>query len=684
LWLRIGVDTGGTFTDLVLIDPQSGAFRLHKLASTPDDPSRAIAQGVAELLAAHGALAAQVAYLGHGTTVATNAVIEGRLAKTALLTTAGFRDVIELGRQRRPDLYDLDKDKPHPIATRDLRREVTERMQYDGTPLVPVDPAQVRALLADLAREGVEAVAVVLLHSYANPSHEQQVKALVAAHLPGVPVCASSDVLPEFREYERTATTLLNAALMPVMSRYLSALERRVRELGVPHRPHIMQSSGGIMGPTAAAEKPINTLFSGPSAGVIGAAHVGRLAGFADLITFDMGGTSTDVCLIEQGVPAFAHQRTIGGHPIKAPTLDVHSVGAGGGSIGWIDKGGLLKVGPRSAGARPGPACYGLGGREPTVTDANVILRRLNPAYLLDGRMRIDAARSAQAITERVATPLGLSLTDAAQGIVRIVNVNMQRAIRVISVERGRDPRQFTLVAFGGAGPLHAAELAREMGIPRVLVPESPGVLCALGLLVADIRADFGRTALMPGDDADPARLTAIFSELEEQAQAWLEREGIPPEQGLLARSVDMRYLGQDYELPVPAMGGALSAADVRVLVERFHTEHERVYGYAAHDAPTQMVSFRVVASATVPKPSFQTIDADGSDLAAARAGERAVYFAEAGGYVPTPVYRRARLGPGATLTGPAILEQMDTTTVVLPGQQARVDAYRNVILETA
>ncbi|MBI2320570.1 MAG: hydantoinase/oxoprolinase family protein [Chloroflexi bacterium] len=680
--LRIGVDTGGTFTDLALIDPQTGAFRLHKLSSTPDDPSLAIAQGIAELLAADGADPSSVAYLGHGTTVATNAVIEGHIGKTALLTTAGFRDVIELARQRRPDLYNLDIDKPHPIAARDLRRELDERTAYDGQRLRPVDPAQVRAILADLASAGVEAVAIVLLHSYANPAHERQVKALVEQHLPGVPVCSSSDVLPEFREYERTATTLLNAALMPVMSRYLGALERRVRELGLPHLPHIMQSSGGIMGPAAAGEKPVNTLFSGPSAGVIGAAHVGRLAGFADLITFDMGGTSTDVCLVEQGQPAFTHQRAIAGLPLKAPTLDVHSVGAGGGSIGWIDHGGLLKVGPRSAGARPGPACYGLGGTEPTVTDANVVLRRLNPAYLLDGRMRIDSERSAAAIAERVAQSLGRSLTDAAQGIVRIVNVNMQRAIRVISVERGRDPRQFTLVAFGGAGPLHAAELARDMGIPRVLVPESPGVLCALGLLVADIRADFGRTAPMGGDHADPARLTAIFADLEAQARAWLEREQVPADQGLLARSVDMRYLGQDYELPVAAMAGALAAADVGTLVERFHREHERVYGYCAPDAPTQMVSFRVVASAAVPKPSFEQAAAGGGDLAVARVGEREVWFGDAGGFVACPIYRRASLGPGIELRGPAVLEQMDATTVVLPGQRAYVDSYRNVILE--
>jgi len=679
---RLGIDTGGTFTDLALIDEATGTLRLFKLPSTPADPSEAIGEGIRAILAEHAVAPEAVSYLGHGTTVATNALIEGKVARAGLITTRGFRDIIELARQRRPHLFNLDVDKPRPLIPRDLRREIDERMRFDGSVLRPVDPRQVEAMLADFRRDEVVAIAICFLHAYVNDAHERQVEALVRQLWPEAWVCTSSRVLAEFREFERFSSTMMNVALMPGMSGYLRRLEEETARMRIGAPVHLMQSNGGVMSARAAEERPVATLFSGPSAGVIGAAHVARLAGTLDCITFDMGGTSTDVCLVAGGEPAIASERQIGGFPVKTPMLDVHSVGAGGGSIGWIDAGGFLKVGPQSAGARPGPACYGLGGVDPTVTDANVVLGRLSPAYLLGGRMRLDRDAATRAIQVRVADPMGLGLADAARGMIRVVNVNMLRAIRVISVEKGSDPRRFALVAFGGAGPLHAAELAKDLGMARVLVPESPGLLCAIGLLVADVRADFSRTRVMETRGADLKAVNEILEALREQAEAWLKREKIAALESRVEWAVDMRYAGQDFELPVPAMVGPIAAPDLEILAERFHAAHERVYGYGAPHAPTEMVSYRLVLRALMPKPVLPRSAAAGPDASAAIRGERPVFFEEAGGFVPCPVYDRGRLRSGNRMGGPAIVEQMDATTVVHPGQEARVDEYRNLLIE--
>ncbi len=678
---RLGIDTGGTFTDLALIDGATGEAVLFKLSSTPGDPSEAIIQGIQEILGKDGIRTENVAYLGHGTTVATNAVIERKFARTGLITTEGFKDVLELARQRRPDLYDLDKEKPRPIVPRDLRLEVRERLAYDGSVLTPLDEDQLRALVRGLRERGVAAIAVCFLHSYLNPVHEQRAKLIVLEEYSGCAVSTSSEVLPEFREFERFSTTVLNAALAPVMSSYLDRLEAKVAEVGLPTGPHIMQSNGGVMGSTAAGERPINTLLSGPSAGVMGAMQVARLAGLPDIITFDMGGTSTEVCLVERGTPLLTNQRSVEGIPVKCPTLDVHSIGAGGSSIGWVDTGGFLRVGTRSAGASPGPACYALGGTEPTVTDANVVLGRLNPSYLLGGRMPIDASRSESSLADRLGKPLGVDAVSAARGMVAIVNSNIIGAIRVISVEKGYDPRGFALVAFGGAGPLHTAQLARELRMPMVLVPENPGVLCALGLLVADLRADFGRTFITPCARPDLDAMNRAFGELERQAAAWLSRERPRPEDSTLQRSADMRYVGQDYELAVPVPAGSLDRLQTASLVESFHAEHERVHGYASPDVPVEIASLRLVANAKVSKPHFDRQETTGPDPWRALAGDRQVYFEEAGGFVECPVYDRRRLLPGNCLQGPAILEQMDSTTVILPGQRGEVDPYRNVLI---
>ncbi len=678
---RLGIDTGGTFTDLALVDDIAGETRLHKLSSTPQDPSRAIIQGVQEILAGSQLQPQSVAYLGHGTTVATNAVIERKMARTALITTEGFRDIIELGRQRRPDLYNLDLDKPRPVATRDLRREVRERLQFDGSVLIPLDEEQVRSTIRELKARGVTAIAVCFLHSYLNPEHERRVKEIAREEYPGCAVSLSSEVLPEFREYERFSTTVLNAALVPVMSSYLGRLESKAVEVGLAIAPRIMQSNGGVMGGIAAGERPVNTLFSGPSAGVIGASHVSGLSGFSDIITFDMGGTSADVCLVERGAPLITNQRAVGGFPVKCASLDVHSIGAGGGSIGWVDSGGFLRVGPKSAGASPGPACYNLGGTEPTITDANVVLGRLNPQHLLGGRMAIDAGLSERALATRLGERLGMDSVTAARSMIAVVNSNIIGAVRVISVEKGYDPRRFALLAFGGAGPLHAAELARDLGISTVLVPENPGVLCALGLLIADLRADFGRTFITRCAEPDLDGLNQACRQLEEQASAWLEREQARPERSLLQRSADMRYVGQDYELPVPAPSGHLGQAEIVELVRRFHAGHEQAHGYASPDAPVEIVALRVVARSLVSKPAVSKGEAAGHDPRPAWIGTRRVYFEEAAGFLQCPLYDRVRLLPGNRVKGPAILEQMDSTTVILPGQEAEVDPYRNVLI---
>src|SRR6266481_9157542 len=498
---RVGVDSGGTFTDICLFDEQAGRVETWKVPSTPDDRSRGIAEGVEEGMRrvapeATERPAAPIVYFGHGTTVATNALIQHRGAKTGLITTDGFRDLLEIGRQKRPDLYDLQADKPKTLVPRDLRLEVPERVRHTGKVDTPLDETRMRAAARALKAAGVKAVAVSFLYGFIRPEHEQRAVAILREELPDAFISTGHEIAPEFREYERLSTVVLNAYLGPVMETYIRRLSPRLEALGMTATPHLTQSNGGVIGFATAADMPVRTVLSGPSTGVVGAQAIGALAGFDDLITFDMGGTSTDVALLQDGHCKLAAEATVHGYPIKAPMLDIHSVGAGGGSIATIDSGGLLKVGPRSSGADPGPACYDQGSQEPTVTDANVVLQTLNPHHLLGGRMKIRQALAKQAIAG-LAETLGLGVPQTAQGILSVVTANMARAIRVISVQRGHDPRDYTLMAFGGAGPLHAARLARELEIGRVLVPRNPGILCAMGLLLTDLRADFAVTRLM-------------------------------------------------------------------------------------------------------------------------------------------------------------------------------------------
>ena len=680
---RIGVDSGGTFTDVCLFDDVGGAMAVWKVPSTPDDPSRGIAQGVLEGLARVGAVAADVGYFGHGTTVGTNALIQHRGAKTGLITTDGFRDLLEIGRQKRPDLYDLQADKPPALVSRELRLEVPERVRHDGRVEIALDEAAVRRAAAALRSAGVEAIAVSFLYGFVRPDHEEAALRILADECPGVFLCAGHVVAPEFREYERLSTVVVNAYLGPVMQRYIVRLAARLAELGIAAAPHLTQSNGGVTGFGAAATLPVRSVLSGPSTGVVGAQAIGRLVGAPDIITFDMGGTSTDVALLAGGACRLASEAVVHGYPIKAPMLDIHTVGAGGGSIAFVDAGGLLKVGPRSAGADPGPVCYGRGSEEATVTDANVVLQTLNPAALLGGRMPIRQDLAHAAIS-RLARRLGLDVMATAQGIVSVVTANMARAIRVVSVQRGHDPRDHTLVAFGGAGPLHAARLARELDIGRVLVPRNPGILCAMGLLLTDLRADFATTRLTVLDAAALPAIAGAFDALARRAAHWFTAESIPREAQTLTPRVDMRYAGQNYELPIAMPPGPVTAGTLDALAAGFAAAHLRMYGFAADDEPVQLVTFRLEAAGAVPHAAFTRHPDAGPDATAAIIGTRQVWLPEAGGFVACAVYDRALLDAGHRIAGPAIVEQMDATTVILPGMTGVVDPYLNLIVEAA
>jgi N-methylhydantoinase A len=678
---RIGVDSGGTFTDVCLFEDASGRVEVWKVSSTPDDPSRGIAQGFEEGVGRVGLEPADVGYFGHGTTVATNALIQHKGVKTGLITTEGFRDLLEIGRQKRPDLYDLQVDKPPVLVARDLRLEVPERLRHDGTVETKLDEQTVREAVRTLRDASVEAVAVCFLYGFVRTEHEAIAGRIIAEEFPEAFACVSHDVAPEFREYERMSTTVVNAYLGPVMQKYIHRLAERLQGLGLKVPPHLTQSNGGVIGFDQAARLPVRTVLSGPSTGVVAAQAVGRMAGFENLITFDMGGTSTDVALLQNGTCRLASEAVVHGYPIKAPMLDIHTVGAGGGSIAYVDSGGLLKVGPRSAGAFPGPVCYGKGNDEPTVTDANVVLQTLNPTHLLGGRMKVDQGLAKAAIG-RLAARLGMDVMATAQGILSVVIANMARAIRVISVQRGHDPRDYTLAAFGGAGPLHAARLAKELEISRILVPRSPGILCAMGLLLTDLRADFATTRLRTLSSAVLPDVEDAFLTLRQQAETWFAEEAIAPEARQVARTVDMRYAGQNYELSVPVPDGPITAATLDRLADGFASAHKRMYGFVADGEPVQLVTFRVEATGLVPKATFQPRPMRGADASAAIVGRRDVWFSEVTGFVSCPIYDREKLDAGNRISGPAIVEQMDTTTVVPPGMTARVEPYLNLILE--
>jgi len=690
---RIGADVGGTFTDIVLIDAQRGVA-LRKLLSTPDDFGRAVVDGVSDLLPAHAVPPQAVADVVHGTTVATNTILEFKGALTGLLTTRGFRDVLELRRLRVPKLYDLFWDKPRPLVERALRLEVDERMASTGQVLQPLDLAQAEQAAEHLVAQGVQAIAVSLLHAYANPAHEQAIGELLRRRWPHLSVSLSHEVLPIIREYERTSTTVINAYVQPLVAHYVQSLRGQLDAHAVTAPLLIMQSNGGVMSDVAAALKPAYIVESGPAAGVIASVGLARELGVDNVITFDMGGTTAKASVVERGIPDFTSEFEVaagislasklssgGGYALSVPFIDLSEVGAGGGSIVWIDPGGAPKVGPHSAGARPGPVCYATGGTQPTVTDANVVLGYINPTSLLDGAMPIDADAARRVLQEQVADVLGLSLLDAAYGVHQLANASMIRAVKAVSSQRGRDPRKFTLFAFGGSGPVHAAGLARELEIGRIVVPRAPGFFSAFGLLAADLEHHAVRTFMRRTAALDLKELGAAFDALERRCRADLGRDDLQAEQIQVERWVEMRYVGQAFELPVCAPLGDLEQHHVATFEQDFHATHERTYGHRT-DNVMEIVNLRVICRApidasppTTPPPVPPT---NGRSMPRQ---VRPAYFGPRWGLCDTPVLRREHLTSEAA-RGPLIVEEYDATVVVPPSCSAARDHLGNILIE--
>jgi N-methylhydantoinase A len=685
----VGVDVGGTFTDVVVaVEPDHQVHSMKTLTTSP--PEEGVMRAVRESIRRAGLTAGDVHRIVNATTLATNAVLEGTGARTAFVTTSGFGDMFELGMHRPTDgaRFDLGYERPAPLVPVNLVVEVIERLNAQGEVLVRLDEADTREKLLRLAKMAPESVAVCLLHSYANPVHERRLVELVAEVLPDAYLALSSSIWPEFQEYERASTTVVSAYVGPIIARYVRSLGQSLRGMAIEPDLQIMQSSGVVLPAEAAAERAVYSVESGPAAGVMMAADLGRRCGWPQLVSFDMGGTTAKACLIQNGELPITHDFRVGGglsgggrhtgEPIKVPVIDLTEVGAGGGSIAWVDDGGLLHVGPRSAGADPGPACYDRGGRLPTVTDANIVLGYLNPEFFLGGQMRIDPSRSREAVREHVAEPLALDLIAAARGIYDVANLHMASAIRAITIQRGVDPRQLAIVAFGGAGPTHVVRVADQFGIPIIVVPPSPGVASALGLLGTDIAYDHVSTRIIPVQSAGPSDVGAIFETLERTDE--LRHAGVGEANIDLQRSVDVRFVHQRHELSIPFPGGGVEAATIKGVEEAFRDRYAALFGVRPDD-PCVFVNFRVRATGRVPKPRpVQGLSSD-SDPSRALKGTRDVYFRESEGFIETPVYDRTSLCPGDTLRGPAVLEEPDSTTTCPPGYQLRVDGHLNLVL---
>jgi N-methylhydantoinase A len=682
---RVGFDVGGTFTDFVLQSP-SGEIRAAKRLTSYPDPSEACLAGLDELIAQAGVSWADVAQAVHGTTLGSNIVIERKARGVGLLTTRGFRDVLVIGREKRYQVYDLQIEKPAPLIPRRLVGEVTERVLADGTVRTPLDENDARRAIRELVARGVTMLAVCLLHSYLNPVHERRIAALVAEEAPHVTVTLSHEVSPTFREYERTSTTVVNAYVMTAVGEYLRGLAAATARRGYGGRLYVMQSSGGIATAEAMQRHPVRMIESGPAAGALMASTYGELTGHSDLIAFDMGGTTAKLALIENGRPstttAFELHRVKNapgsGLPMNIQAIDLVEIGAGGGSIARARLG-VIAVGPESASSRPGPVCYGLGGVDPTVTDADVVLGYINPEYFAGGTIRLQAAAAAHAIETEIARPLGLSLEGAAWGIHTIVNSNMELATRVVSIERGRDPRRLTLVAFGGSGPVHGCRMAQALGIPRVILPASAGVTAAIGLLAAEVRFDIARTYVRRLDAVNLAHLTAMYAEMTGQAIE-VVRESTVGGEVTVVRSADARYVGQGYEVAVPLPPGPLDTAALARVRTSFDEIYAARYGYASPGEPVEVVTWKLSAIGGSPRIALAKAAARAGDRA--RKGMRPAYFPEARGYAATPVYDRYALAPGASLSGPAIVEERESTTVLPPGVTATVDEYANLLAE--
>ncbi len=681
--MRIGIDVGGTFTDIVLIDDVSGQIHYTKVLTTHENLAEGVIGGIDKMLRMIGTSFDQVEYMVHGTTIGTNALIERKGARTGLITTEGMRDVLEIGRIERPDagLYDIFVDTPAPLVPRYLRREIRERVSADGQVVVPLDEDAAREAIYFLKEQGVESIAISFLFSFRNPAHERRVRDICQSAFPEAAVSISCEIAPEFREFERSSTTVINAYLAPVVGGYIDNLEGQLRQRYGQVDLRIMQASGGSMTTEMAKHRAVNIVNSGPAGGALAASHVGRLTSDEQIISVDMGGTSFDVGVIDRGQPRVAPESQFEGFPVKIPILDVQAIGAGGGSLAWIDQGGALNVGPESAGSEPGPACYGLGGEQPTVTDANLVLGRLNPDYFLGGEMKLYPEMAERAIRREVAEPLGVSLEEAASGVIRVVNANMVRAISVNSTEKGFDVREFALLPFGGAGPLHAVELAQDLGMRRVVVPAYPGTFSAVGLLVANTRYDYVGTVAKSERELRPDELLAGFKELEAQGRAQLRAQKVPDDEMEILWSADLRYEGQSYELNTPVRRKELlTQSDIEEIVDLFHEQHLRIYAYGSVDEMVEFINIRVAAIGKVPEVSLSHGGKVDGDAEIARKGTRPVYF-PAEGFIDTGIYERTLLRPGHVVAGPALVEEIASTTVITPGVQGTVDQYGNIII---
>lgn len=677
---RTAIDIGGTFTDLVYMDEATGKIGLGKTSTTPSHFEEGVITVVKD------ANLHDVQFLAHGTTVIINTLTERKGAVTALITTRGFRDVLEIQRANRPDLYNLLFLKPKPFVSRRLRLEVSERINYKGEVLIPLVEDEVRTAVAEARQQGAEAIAICFLHSYANPIHEQRAVEIVQDEWPGVDVTASHELTNEWREFQRSSTVVLDAYVKPVARRYLDALSARLDEVCIGRQVrYAMQSNGGVSSFEMASRTPINLVESGPVGGIIGATAIGKLLGEPNIITLDIGGTTAKSSLVEHSTVRLTgdyfieRTPTTAGYPIKVPVVDIIEIGAGGGSIAWIDQAGALKVGPRSAGAEPGPAAYGRGGTEPTVTDANIIIGRINPEYFLGGNIRIDIER-AHAAVSTIAQPLGVSIEEAALGIIRIANANMIHLLKLVSVRQGRDPREFAIVAFGGGGSMHASSLARDMHIPRVIVPPAPAHFSAWGMLVSDLRHDLVQTKLMRTGQMEMAEFNAAWHELEEKVHEIFTDERVEPKDVILARSADMRYLGQEHTVNVPIPGGEVDEEQRNQIEGKFHELHEQLYTFR-QESPIEIVNLHLTGFGTVRKPELQPITGH-TDTQHAAKGTRLVDFDDLGRFA-TNIYERDRLGAGAVLEGPAVIEEAAASTLVLPGQTLHVDWFGNLIIET-
>ena len=683
---RVGVDIGGTFTDLILVDDETGQLTVGKVLTTPADPSRAVADVLREATERTRTHPEQLQHVIHGTTLVTNAIIERKGARTALLTTKGFRDAYEIAREHRYDLYDLFLEMPKPLVPRYLRLEVDERVHADGAVARGPDPDQVARLVAELRDKDIEAIAICFLHSYANPAHEQLVGAIVGEVAPGVRVSLSSEVVPEIREYERTSTTVANVYVQGLVERYLNELVTRLHDLGIAGELFLMLSSGGISTVETATRFPLRLLESGPAAGALASAYYGQQAGVRDLLAFDMGGTTAKLCVIEDGQPLTSTEFEVdrkyrfkkgSGLPIKTPVVELIEIGAGGGSIARVDSLGLLKVGPDSAGADPGPVCYGRGGTEPTVTDADLLLGYLDPHFFLGGRLKLDLEAAERSIEANIAEPLGMSGTQAAWGIHQLVNEGMASAARVHAIERGKDPRGLPLFAFGGAGPGHGFGVSKVLHSPRLIVPFGAGVTSTVGFLTAPLAFDFVRTFFGQLDRIDWDQVNALFDDMAGQGDAILARSGVPAAERRVSRQADLRYSGQGHEIRVDLPEGALDATSLPAITAQFERVYESLFGRTGPDVPLEAVSWRLLASG--PRPSVQLRTAAQATSHDPLKRHRAAFFPEWGSHRPTPVYDRYLLQPGMRLDGPAIIEERESTTVVGPQASAEVDEFRNL-----